>query len=51
MNHIHVLVPLFILWFIWCARNAARFEGAPMVAHCIIGQVGDLVEQLGSLIS
>nr|XP_027124187.1 uncharacterized protein LOC113740870 [Coffea arabica] len=46
-NHIRVIVPVASLWFIWRARNHAHFEGSRMSAERIIGQVGNLIEQLG----
>ncbi|XP_027171434.1 uncharacterized protein LOC113771000 [Coffea eugenioides] len=46
-NHIRVLVPIAALWFLWRARNQARFEGSPMAAESIIWQVGHFIELLG----
>ncbi|XP_071939022.1 uncharacterized protein [Coffea arabica] len=46
-NHIRVILPLLILWFIWKGRNKARFEGMSMSSDQVTNQVCALVEQLG----
>nr|XP_027077000.1 uncharacterized protein LOC113700749 [Coffea arabica] len=46
-NHIRVILPLLILWFIWKGRNKARFEGVSMSSDQVIDQVCAFVEQLG----
>lgn len=46
-NHIRVIIPIIILWFIWRASNGAKFDSLMMRAESIVWQVGNFIEQLG----
>ncbi|XP_027099048.2 uncharacterized protein [Coffea arabica] len=43
-NHIRVILPLLILWFIWKGRNKARFEGVSMSSDQFGKVKGKLVQ-------
>ncbi|XP_071917045.1 uncharacterized protein [Coffea arabica] len=46
-NHIRVILPLSILWFLWKGLSKARFEGMSMLSNQIINQVCTFLDQLG----
>lgn len=47
VEHVRVVVPLLILWFIWRERNSSRFEGLLMRSQHVVYQVDSLLDQLG----
>nr|XP_027120463.1 uncharacterized protein LOC113737428 [Coffea arabica] len=46
-NHIRVILPIVVCWFIWLARNGERFQGGRWEVNGIIRDVDNFIEQLG----
>ncbi|XP_071906020.1 uncharacterized protein [Coffea arabica] len=46
-NHIRVILPIVVCWFIWLARNRERFQGGRWEVNGIIRDVDNFIEQLG----
>lgn len=47
-GHIRSLLPIFICWFLWIARNRKKYENERMEAHNIILKVLNLIHLTGS---
>ena len=45
-NHVCVIIPLLVLWFMWRTRNQARYKGSPLSANQVIFQVCNFMEQM-----
>ena len=46
-DHIRIVIPCSILWFLWKAQDESWFKGAHFEAPKVISKVGSFVEQLG----
>ncbi|XP_027150340.1 uncharacterized protein LOC113750578 [Coffea eugenioides] len=46
-NHIRVMKPIVVCWFLWAARNQERFQGVRWEVDRIIRDVDGFWEQLG----
>ena len=46
-NHIRVMMPIVVCWFLWAARNQERFQGVRWEVDRIIRDVDGFWEQLG----
>ncbi|XP_071914053.1 uncharacterized protein [Coffea arabica] len=46
-NHIRVILPIVVCWFLWRARNHERFQGGRWEVNRIIWDVENFIEQLG----
>ncbi|KAH9750081.1 zf-RVT domain-containing protein [Citrus sinensis] len=49
-NHLWVLMPCFILWQVWKARNAYRFHSQSFLTDAVIFQVGFDLKLTGSVL-
>lgn len=51
--HVRWVMPVIIVWFIWCVRNKANFEGEVQRLESIIFRVTEfmhLLEMVGSIV-